>query len=59
MSGTGTPAYFASSSVIRKKSFISWTQDQPGKEPQSPKGVAAIINRVAKKQDSFDAGGPK
>ncbi len=27
--------------------------------PPSPKGMAAIINRVAKKQESFDAGGPR
>ena len=29
------------------------------KDPPSPKGMAAIINRVAKKQESFDTGGPK
>ena len=34
-------------------------QDQTGTEPESPKGVAAIINRVAKKQESFDTGGPR
>jgi hypothetical protein len=27
--------------------------------PPSPKGMAAIINRVAKKQESFDAGGQR
>jgi len=34
-------------------------QQEPTRDPPSPKGMAAIINRVAKKQDSFDAGGPR